>query len=1756
MSKGVIKRTLELKRGIAIKRIDECLSAALEAQDNISRLPVFLSRYSRLESYCTSFEAHHLKLCSEILDASALDEEDSVRQQVDDKYFQIIEIHSSITSGSCNSQSEFESNRTDLSVKLPRLNLLNFNGDINTWSTFYDMYNTMVHQNRKLSNIERFSILISLLSGEPLQLIKGFPLSDHNYMDAYAALIDRYQCRRKLAFRYWEELQKVTLKSNSPREMRHLVDTFKENLAVLKNLKLPVSDWNFPLFYLLINKLDVDTRRRFELQNDTKDIPSFDSLLEYLNKAGQALELAEPEPTRAPRAAAAGAASHASPAPQHSRGAPASTAQPRSYTAQSISRTGAYAPRYQAPTKSFVVNSQPQAVDTCIICKANHALWNCPTYRNKTPRDRHAFIKENHCCINCLRQGHNLKSCKSNGRCFKCNSSHHTTLHFEDVASPTTLIALDVTSSAEQLPNTSPSSHSSQLVHSQPTVSLVAGAERAAHISLLATASVEVLDHFGTYRKIRIVIDSGSQSNFITKKCAHRLGLTLKKTNMSIEGIGQSSSVATDSTVYRMRCGDLHPDVEIDALVIPNICSKMPTDKIDITQWLQHRDLHLADPDFNKPAHIDALVGVDVFCQIFLGERHDYGPDGPVLFNTKLGWVVMGKIPCAHNLSKSSSLVCSLDSLDLQVRKFWEIDELPKSSPLSEDDILCERIFDTTHTRTVDGRYVVRLPFKSPEPDFGDSRPSALRRLFALEKRLSRDPQLREGYNNFMKDYLSLGHMDVADHSGSGHSYYIPHHCVLKPSSTSSPLRVVFDASARSEVNSISLNDQLLVGPRLQSDIGSILLRFRLHSIVFTADIRQMYRQILVADKDRDYQRILFRFSPDEPVQEFRLNTVTYGMSSSSFLALRTILQVARDEGEHLPLATAALTQDVYIDDVVTGSHSLASARELMNQITDILHKGCFELRKWASNCSSLLEDTPPEHCQSSSLSFDPESCHSVKVLGLEWNPVADGFSFTVRSIHEKCTKRSVLSELARIFDPVGFLTPLTFAFKCIVQKLWSLGLDWDDPAPHNIAESWSRFRTEFSSLASLIIPRFVPGLNSTTLQIHGFCDSSELGYAAVVYFRCEHGDGQVTTHLIIARSKVAPLKKISIPRLELCAAVLLADLIAHVKDVFNNHLAFDDIFCWSDSTVTLAWLKSPSSRWKTYVSNRVSHIQDKVPPRHWHHVRSQSNPADCATRGLTTPELIDHPLWWQGPPWLSKDANEWPIPSPLAVVKEPPESILEQRNTQTSLFVTVDKFEDFLDRHSSLNKAQRIVGYVLRFIHNCRDRSNRRSGHLVASELKQSLHTIVKIAQISSFSSEIENLKKGLALPKPLQKLHPFIDHEGLVRVGGRLAHSELDYDCKHPLLLPRQHRLTSLIIDQCHTDNLHPGLRTLSFILAQNFWILSSRRAIRSRLAKCIRCYRTNPRPIMPRMADLPRLRVSQVKPFSVIGVDFAGPFPTHIIRSRGSKTFKTYVCLFICFATRAVHIELVIGLTTEAFLGALRRFIARRGRCQRIHCDQGTNFVGAFNCLLPLLQEAAATEAIEFWFNPPAAPHFGGLWEANIKSFKVHLTRVIGNQILTYEEFLTLATQIEAVLNSRPLCEMGSDPNDLSVLTPGHFLTLEPLSSIPESDTFNVKLTCLSRWQLVQRLHHDFWKRWHLEYLHTLTQRAKWLTDTSEPKLGSLVLIKDEQTKPLNWSLARIVELHRAKDGICRVATVKTQTGLLQRPLVKLCPLPIND
>lgn len=1653
-------------------------------------------------------------------------------------------------------------------ISLPKLSLKTFSGNPQEWATYINMFDTSVHHAANLPAVTKMNYLVSTLSADALALVKGLPITSANYMVAYNLLRKRYHNPRRLMMVHLNSLIDLPqISHSSPKGWRKFINLYNEHSQALSSLDCSLAGDNPFLSAYLMSKFNPELSKKLEAyrlqqQCDHHTLPTAEQIIEYLNFECNLAEDASYHASRSP---------------------------PPSYTERSLpsklashSRRDTWEPR---PTKHVTLHSQrephvtkPSVAIKCFACQdPDHKIYNCPTFEALSPRERGQLVRRCWRCTSCL-GNHDFTKCSSLSKCRVCQNRHHTLLHDDTYATQLQRVGHSTAPQRITSPNTSqqttqPSKPTAHPSHHVAMTSLEYACDAMTYSTvLLGTTLVLLHSENGHSQVFRGLIDSGSTSSFISSTAAQLLQAPRYHSQLQVAGISGNSSRTKGLLRLSVStlCGDLIAAPH-DLYILDKISVPLPTATIAPEVVHMAQAYLLADPSFHLPGPVDVLLGADIFSQLLTQDLHPLGPHLPTMLGTRFGYVVIGQaptyVPCGPSTTSHHSIaLLSVEEIDLHnsLQKFWTLEEPPKASLTSAEDVLCEEHFKSTHSRTTEGRYCVSLPFKAFHPPLGTSRTQAEKRFLSLERKLQGQPQLHESYRNFMCDYELRGHMTKCDpHDLDSASYYLPHHGVMKTSGDTSKIRVVFDASAKTSTG-ISLNDTLMTGPKLQADICDLILNFRSHNVVFTCDVEQMYRQILVTSEDHRFQHILWRNSPSQPLATYKLNTVTYGVSSAPYLAIRTLHQLAEDEGADFPAAAKILKEQTFVDDILAGCDTVEDAHQLQQELISLLKRGGFTLKKWTSNKRELLCSLPTEHLDTPAFLDKPShSLHSV--LGLRWSPDSDHFSYELNLPIEATSKRQILSLIAQIYDPCGFLAPVTMKCKIFMQFLWTLGIDWDASLPEDHLHTWRSIHKELALLSKIRIPRHVSFSHACAVELHGFADASEAGYAAVIYVRCVYSDGTLTVWPLLAKTRVAPLKRVTLPRLELCGVHLLAQLIRYVISTLS-HIKFTDHRLWCDSKIVLAWLRTPPYRLKTFVANRVAQIQEWIPSQYFHHVSGIVNPADCASRGIFPSQLRSHVLWWTGPPWLLQDSTTWPF-------DDDPQDLtpgVEELKKDPLLALTSTQLDewDLLSRFSSWERLQRVMAYVLRFVNHSRRRKTQphTSPLLTVSELRSASHRVVFLVQQHSFFEDIALLQRQKPPSQRLRRLSPFLDADGLLRVGGRLRNAPLPLHSRHPLLLPKEHSVVDLIIDSHHVSMLHAGPQLTQAVLARRYWILAARSKIRSRIFKCVTCFRHRPHFISPLMADLPAARVTPSKPFSSTGVDYAGPFNTKVIHLRGARQIKVYLCIFICLSTKAVHLEVVTDLTTEAFIAALSRFISRRGRCSDIYSDCGTNFVGAAAELRKIINSIksqtsreqvtnfTASMEVNFHFNPPSAPHFGGLWESAVKSAKHHLRRVIGELVLTLPEFITLVTRVEAILNSRPLTQLSSDPRDLSVLTPGHFLIGEPMVSLPEENWNDTHLSRLRHYQLSQALLQRLWHRWQQEYLHTLQNRPKWHSPRENLKVGDLVLIH-QTSPPLTWPRGRITALYPGSDGIPRVAEVETATSSFRRPVVKLARLPVD-
>ncbi|XP_014216313.1 uncharacterized protein LOC106645067 [Copidosoma floridanum] len=1521
---------------------------------------------------------------------------------------------------------------------LPRLDLPDFDGSCANWESFRDLFKALVHNREEYPPVVKFQHLRTHVKGDALDLIKNISIVEGNYIRAWNTLLEHYNKVKRLN-----------------KEVFGAVDALSALRRDLGNGDVIVA--------LAVSKLNSSLHKEwFKHIGSVAEPPTLDQLRYFFHNQIQTLE----------------------------------SYQDRSFDREPKSTFKSKYSSHATVNNEVVKNKKP-----CPVCEDIHPLWNCDTFRSMTWLEKREILQIHRHCFNCL-GSHWIKDCGSTQTCQKCQQKHHTLLHKEQEESTKSKRDKGISGKKASLAITAVKESESSSDEISCNNCVNSSFFKTPTGVLLATALVNIHNSLGECFQVRALIDQCSQCSVISQSLCSLLGLRGFKINVSLTGVGSQTSSNSKRKVSLVLGSTVDPKfkLEIEALVLPRVTSYQPpylsNDKI-----VEHlHQLVLADPQFTKTRKIYLLLGSTVHTVIIKGEVFKGNSFQPIASDTQLGWIVSGPVETTTKNSKnvSHSLKCSEDDKVLEVlKRFWQVEE-PFTSvlPLWPEEIQCEQHFVEHHARNSSGRYVVRYPFKDQPPEVikETSFKAAQAMLKSMETKLSKNHKFRELYVQFMEEYLESGHM--VEGSFEKAKCFLPHHGVIKESSSTTKLRVVFNGSSRSSLCP-SLNEYLHIGPNLLVNLADLIADWRNYRYVFTADIAKMFRQVSVHPNDQLYQAILWRDNQSKPLRVYFLTTVAYGLASSPYLASRTLSQLALDCKNEYPLASETLLKSKYMDDILSGGHSLVESIQRRDELLKLTESGGFPLRKWSANSPKLLDDLPPSLLASSLLEFK-DSAMSTLVLGLSWNPLLDLFQFKVLIETEvpvdNWTKRKILSEISKLYDPLGWLAPTVISAKAFMQSLWLLKLSWDEPIQELIVQDWLAWYKELPALNKVKILRW-NGVtdNMVKWKLHCFADASKTAYAAVMYSRVVNNNGEVIVALLLSKTKVALLKTLSIPRLELCAAHLAAKLVNHYLN--NNTRVPDSVHLWSDSKDVLYWLQDIPSRYSTLkkllaVSAYVLRFVFK-----------------CRVKAQMT----------------KLNVSMYPY---------------DQVNKLSKL--------KFLDISAHFQSSTKIL-----------DTKEINNPTLFWVSYHQGLHFPIELRLLNSKESKLFVEEISLPSNSRIASLKPVLS-KGLLRVGGRLAASILDDQIKNPLILAQHDYFTNLIIRSIHEVTLHGGVQLTLTTLRAKYWIINGRQCVRSCVNRCLKCRRVQASNLTQQMGDLPAERVRPAPAFSKVGVDYAGPFAIRLSKTRGRGTTKGYIAVFICLSSKALHLEVVEDYTAESFVAAFQRMTARRGHCSDLFSNCGTNFVKAAKeldlALKNLLKESELAQSLvslgtNWHFNPPHAPHFGGIWEAAVKSVKFHLKRIVGEQIFTFVEFCTLLCKIEACLNSRPLLPLTLDVTDSFPLTPAHLLIMRPTFLLPEVDTTSERVPTLHKWKLISQLAQSFWKRWSTEYLQSLQTRKKWPHERPSVQVGDLVLIKDSQFPPGQWPLALIIKTYSGPDGLIRVVKLRTANSTFTRPIVKL-------
>lgn len=1372
----------------------------------------------------------------------------------------------------------------------------------------------------------------------------------------------------------------------------------------------------------------------------------------------------------------------------------------------------------------------------CIVCQEDHRLFNCEKFKSMRPAERLRLVRSHELCHICLYSNHATNDCRRTYVCSVpgCGQRHTKFIHVNP-----------------------PQSADHNARHTSENIGVVNQADvNNCNVNtnvdvLVPLVKVTVNETYET----SVLLDTGSTTSFCTQRLVDELGLN---------GITVDYSLNTLNDSGRSKRGKL-----VDLSLMSNdgstefkLSSVYVVESIPVNQQAVdfHSYSHISDlPIAVLPGKVDVLIGQDhadalVPLQVRRGKEGE-----PFAIRTLLGWSVNG--PVTSNVKVGKSVISNFittSKLESDIQKLWDIENENASgddSGWSQEDKHVIELWDK-QVRMVGNHYQLPIPWRE-NVEIPNNLPVAMSRLKSLKNSLDKR-HLTEKYNAEISKLCEKGYAEKIPQdqvTKSKNTWYLPHQAVLSEKKPGK-LRVVYDCA--SKYLGQSLNDKAFQGPDLTNKLLHVLLRFRNHHYAITADIEAMYYQVLVDNLDVDCLRFLW-FDKNGSVEHYRMVRHVFGGVWSGCAASYALRRTAVEFAEKDSIPSRTILESFYVDDCLVSVKSYEEARTIILGTRELLGHGGFKLTKFVVNNDDLKSFVPIEDQAVEEKEFQSNS--QSRILGLIWNVQEDRIKFDVKMESQVAvTRRGMLSVLSSLYDPLGLMSPVLITGKVLFQDVTRMKFHWDRVVPSDIQMKWFQWINSLQALAAVSVQRCVKPskFDDAAMELHHFSDANERAYGCCSYLRCINKSGDVHVALLYSKGRVAPLKTISIPRLELQAAVLAARADVMLRK--ELHLDLCESKFWVDSEIVLNYIYNDSRRFQVYVANRISEIRSTSQPAQWNHIAGTRNPADLITRGQHPSVLIDG-CWINGPEFLRTYKCNWNGPTfePDLMFDDP--EIKQSEKHTVCLAVeelSTHPIDVLISHFSSWYRLQRALAWWIRLRDRLLRRELKDKGPLVESEVRNAEIQIIKHVQMNAFRDEIK-VASATKFRKSshLRDLSPFVNEQGVLCVGGRMKHADMLSDNKHPFIVPYNHPIAKMIVVEYH-NIAHLGTEWTLSQVRRRFWITKVRSVIKGVKRDCIVCKKLFAPAEFQRMADLPpeRLSVGQ-PPFSFTGVDCFGPFNVKV----GRAEVKRYGCIFTCFNVRAVHIEKLDHMDTDSFLNCFRRFCARRGSPAQVWSDNGTNFVGAKNELIrsvghldrDKIQAYFTQNGVEWTFHPPSASHWGGVWERMIRTTRKVMTAILGNTRLTDEILSTVFCEAEGIINSRPITKVSSDPSDPSPLTPHHLLMLKggpppPPGKYQHADTYR------KRWRHVQYLADQFWKRWIREYLPTLQSRNKWIDKKRNLQVGDLVLLVDENTPRSLWPLGLISEVIPGRDGLIRSVNIKTKSSNLKRPVTKVVLLEV--
>ena len=1794
------KKSLRKKRGTAKAQFHRFTNTFAKEKKEVDNIEVLKLMMNDLESAYKEMETKHQRY-TESLDSG--DEDD--KQELTEKEEDIEKVYQELcaartemaklvknqkpTSSEASTRTR-PTVKTTEQLKIKRLDTPTFSGRIRDYPSFkHDFENHVVVSYGK----DPFA-LKGCLSGEALTSVKGV---DNDYDEMFRRLDLKYGRPEKLTDAVLAELKRLKrIPDNDYRKFVSMVDVVERCWLDLKRLDLETEMNTTTMISQIERLLPSIQKREWSLQKHRaeakKHLVKFPDFLHFLLEEKQAMEYMEDDMREMnPLSITKGKIHNAMGSVeeeftsensnddstcllqnqiQENQKAIQQVIEGLAQVTKVMSQPNHFAPAAGTHTQLGLQRKRCWFHNT-----DNHEITQCTGFSSQENKIKVELIKKNGACFSCLKSGHIARNCTERKQCgillqdgkTNCGKYHHSLLHlasiegfaFHNSGQPT-------------------NKH-----HNQNRV-------------LLMVSSVK-----SRSQGINTLWDPGANVSLISHDAARRLGLKGSTIELAITKVGNTTD-RIKSKEYTLPLTDTEGKVwQICVYGMDEVTTNL--EESDVSKVV-HFFPEISLEDIERPkGKIELLIGADC-CELLPNKVNQIG--SLQLMKNQFGHCLRGSHPNLGSNGKVNHVVVKIHFLNGRTTQvndlrpsttrnikneldlFFNVESLgthcipkcgecrcgkcaPGSRRISlQEERELKMIKDGLRHDPEQNVWTIQYPWIKDPHELPNNFPAAFSQLKTTEKRLKKLGESHsQAYDLQVNDMINRGiakkltSQELSSYQGPVH--YIPHHEVMKPDSKSTPIRIVFNSS--SSYMGHKLNDYWAKGPNMMNDLLGVLVRFRQGYVAMANDIAKMYNTVRLSPLDQSTHRFLWRnFDQSKPPDHYQLSAVTFGDKPSGAIALVALQKTAELGKTEYPEAADVILKNSYVDDILNSTDSIEDVNRLASEVEALLAAGGFKLKDWII---SKGHNESVDINRSVSNNLNISETKQEKVLGMLWDPHKDFFKFQVKvnfSLKQRkqyiennllspddlkshsptmLTRRMVVSQAARVYDPLGLVIPATLLAKVLIRKLCMKGeddckanFDWDEIMPEQMKKEWLDFFTELYQLESLQFPRCVKPLNATMEQpwLIVFSDGSQSAYGTCAYIRWMTKTGRCESFLLAAKNRIAPIRQLTIPRLELCGAVLASRLRESLLKEMN--ITFGRVIHLIDSMIVRAQIQKESYRFKPFVATRLGEIQETTKPSEWWCIPSEENPADLTTRITKASELKEDSMWQRGPKFLEQPVELWPIRKEEAEKMELPDNIVaagtaanvnvKVKETETPMINLCDiKLENF----KSYEKLIRVTSMLLKI---AKQRSFKCAGKKISQEnIREAESTWITFVQ-KSLPTDWKIRFQRLGVIKN--------DHKVIV-VGSRIENwMKATWNQTSFPLLPAKHLFTQLVILSMHNKD-HLGVESTLAKLRARFWVPQARRIIRSIKSKCVNCRKKEKILCTQEMGQIPPYRLQPSPPFLYTAVDLFGPFT---IRDTVKKRThgKAYGVIFNCLTTRAVYIDLADGYDTDSFILVLRRFISIRGNPRKVRSDPGSQLIAAGKEIRQIMEDwnwdkihtISRNERIEWDVNKSAnAPWENGCSESLIKSVKRNLTLSIGTSILSFSDLQTILFESANLLNERPIGTKTTDPNEGSYLCPNDIILGRATSQIP-AGSFEESCDTRKRWIFVQQIINTFWKKWQRDYFHTLLIRQKWHTATRNLSVGDIVMVQDSTAMRGQWKLAQVAVADPGSDGKVRDVSLR--------------------